>query len=186
MTDTSASLLDRLRRPGDHAAWGQFVHLYTPLLYQWAQQLGLRNAEAADLVQDVFVQLLKALPEFRYDGRHSFRAWLCTVARNKFRDARRKHLPVAAGSGLDAIAGADDPAAEIDAAEYRRFLTDRALQLARREFAPATWQAFWQVVVEGRPAAEVAAELGLTTNAVYLARGRILRRLREALDGLLE
>src|SRR3954466_2899912 len=90
MTDTPATLLDRLRRPGDSAAWAQFVHLYTPLLYRWAGRLGLGPAEAADLVQDVFVALLKALPTFRYDGRRSFRAWLCTLVRNRYRDARRK------------------------------------------------------------------------------------------------
>jgi RNA polymerase sigma-70 factor, ECF subfamily len=187
MTDTPATLLDRLRRPGDPAAWAQFVHLYTPLLYRWAGQLGLGPAEAADLVQDVFVALLKALPEFRYDGRRSFRAWLCTLVRNRFRDARRKHAPAPAGSGLDGLAGsAPDPALEADETEYRHYLADRALQLAKREFAPGTWRAFWGVVVEGRPATEVAAEVGVTTNAVYLARGRVLRRLREALDGLMD
>jgi RNA polymerase sigma-70 factor (ECF subfamily) len=187
MTDTPVTLLDRLRRPGDHAAWAQFVHLYTPLLYRWAQQLGLGSAESADLVQDVFVALLKALPEFRYDGRRSFRAWLCTLARNKFRDARRKHAPVPAGSGLAGLAGATaDPADAVDETEYRHYLADRALQLAKREFAPGTWKAFWGVVVEGLPAGEVAAELGISPNAVYLARGRVLRRLREALDGLMD
>jgi RNA polymerase sigma-70 factor, ECF subfamily len=186
MNETSPTLLERLRRPDDHAAWGQFVQLYTPLLYHWAQRLGLQSAEAADLVQDVFVNVLRAMPEFRYDGRRSFRAWLCTLARNKFRDARRKHAPIAAGSGLDAMPDGHDPFAEIDETEYRGFLTDRALQLAKREFAPATWQAFWGVVVDGRPAAEVADECGISANAVYLARGRVLRRLRESLAGLLE
>jgi RNA polymerase sigma-70 factor, ECF subfamily len=187
MTDTPATLLDRLQRPGDPDAWAQFAQLYTPLLYHWARQLGLGAAEAGDLVQDVFVALLKALPEFRYDGHRSFRAWLCTLARNKFRDTRRKHAPVPAGSGLDALAdNGTDPAAAADEAEYRQYLADRALQLARREFNPATWKAFWGVVVDGRPAATVAGELGITANAVYLARGRVLRRLRQVLDGLMD
>jgi RNA polymerase sigma-70 factor, ECF subfamily len=186
MNETSPTLLERLRRPDDQAAWPEFVQLYTPLLYHWAQQLGLQSAEAADLVQDVFVNVVKAMPDFQYDGRRSFRAWLCTLARNKFRDARRKHAPVAVGSGLDAVPDGRDPLAEVDEAEYRGFLTDRALQLARKEFAPATWQAFWGVVVEGRPAIDVATECGLSANAVYLARGRVLRRLRESLEGLLE
>ena len=74
----------------------------------------------------------------------------------------------------------------MDETEYRHYLADRALQLAKREFAPGTWRAFWGVVVEGRPAGDVAAEVGVTVNAVYLARGRVLRRLREALDGLMD
>jgi RNA polymerase sigma-70 factor (ECF subfamily) len=183
MTETPATLLERLRRPGDAAAWAQFVQLYTPLLYRWAGQLGLGPNESADLVQDVFVALLRALPEFRYDGTRSFRAWLCTLARNKFRDARRKHAPTPAGSGLDGLAA---PADDLDADEYRRYLADRALQLAKREFNAGTWKAFWGVVVEGRPAGEVAKALGTTANAVYLARGRVLRRLREALEGLMD
>src|SRR5262245_59337123 len=187
MTDTPVTLLERLRRPDDHAAWAQFVHLYTPLLYRWAGQLGLGPAESADLVQDVFVILLKTLPELRYDRTRSFRAWLCTLARNKFRDARRKHTPVPAGPGRDALpANGMDPAEAVDEAEYRHYLADRALQLAKPEFAPATWKSFWGVVVDGRPAADVAVELGLTTNAVYLARGRVLRRLRQVLDGLMD
>src|SRR5262245_11384681 len=187
MTETPATLIDRLRRPGDPTAWAEFVHLYTPLLYRWAGQLGLGPAESADLVQEVFLSLLKALPEFEYDRRRSFRAWLCTLARNKFRDARRKHAPTPAGSGLNDVAGASpDPALEVDEAEYRTYLADRALQLAKREFAADTWQAFWGVVVDGRPAQAVATELGVTANAVYLARGRVLRRLREALDGLMD
>ena len=68
----------------------------------------------------------------------------------------------------------------------RQYLADRALQLAKREFAAGTWQAFWGVVVDGRPAADVARDLGISPNAVYLARGRVLRRLREALDGLMD
>jgi RNA polymerase sigma-70 factor (ECF subfamily) len=186
MTDTPATLLNRLRRPGDPEAWAQFVQLYTPLLYRWAEQLGLGPAEAADLVQDVFVTLLKTIPEFRYDRRRSFRAWLCTLVRNRFRDVRRKHAPVPAGSGLDDLARAADPAVEIDETEYRHYLADRALQLAKRDFAPDTWRAFWGVVVDGRPAGDVADELGMSVNAVYLARGRVLRRLREALEGLMD
>ena len=187
MTDTPATLLERLRRPGDSQAWAQFVQLYTPLLYRWARQIGLDATEAADRVQDVFVTLLKTLPEFRYDGRRSFRAWLCTLARNRFRDARRKHAPVPAGSFIDALVQpGSDPADEVDAVEYRQYLADRALQLAKREFAAETWQAFWGVVVDGRPAQDVATELGITPNAVYLARARVLRRLREALTGFLD
>jgi RNA polymerase sigma-70 factor (ECF subfamily) len=186
MTETSPTLLDRLRRPDNQAAWAEFVQLYTPLLYHWVKQMGLEPVAAEDLVQDVFLNVLRAMPQFQYDSRHSFRAWLCTLARNKFRDARRKHAPVSAGSGLDHIPDGTDDQSEFDEAEYRTYLTERALQLARREFAPGTWQAFWGTVVEGRPANQVANECGLTPNAVYLARGRVLRRLRESLEGLLE
>lgn len=80
--DTPTTLLNRLRSPGDRDAWAQFVHLYTPLLYHWVRKLGLGTTEAADLVQDVFVTLLRTLPTFEYDRQRSFRAWLRTVTRN--------------------------------------------------------------------------------------------------------
>ena len=90
MDSTPVSLLERLRRPAEQAAWERFVRLYTPLLCQWARRLGLRGADAADLVQDVFVVLVQKLPEFRYDPRRRFRGWLWTVTLNKWRERRRR------------------------------------------------------------------------------------------------
>jgi RNA polymerase sigma-70 factor (ECF subfamily) len=183
---TSVSLLDRLHRPDDPAAWDRFVALYTPLLYYWARRLGLQQSDAADLVQDVFVLLVKKLPEFAYDPHKSFRNWLRTVLLNRWRELRRRPVLSAAGeAGLSGVAGPDD-AEEIDEAELRQQLVVRALQLMQAEFQDSTWRACWEVVVKGRPAEAVAAELGLSVNAVYLAKGRVLRRLRRELKGLLD
>jgi DNA-directed RNA polymerase specialized sigma24 family protein len=93
MPATSASLLDRLRRPGEDAAWARFVDLYTPLLYHWARRTGLAQAQAADLVQDVLVVLVRKLPEFTYDRTRSFRSWLRTVTLNKWREDLRPERP---------------------------------------------------------------------------------------------
>ncbi|MGH7169885.1 MAG: RNA polymerase sigma factor [Gemmataceae bacterium] len=185
--DTPATLLERLRQPGDAVAWNQFVHLYTPLLYHWARRLGLQSADAADLVQEVFLALYHALPHFHYDRQRSFRAWLFTLMRNKCRDWRRRRVPVPV-EGIEAALDerADDGADAVEEAEYRSYLCARALRLMQSEFAPTTWKTFWATVVEGRSAVDVAREFGLTPNAVYLARGRVLRRLRQALDGLLD
>ena len=186
MTTTPASLLEQLRGPVDQAAWTRFVRLYTPLLWAWARRLGLDPADAADLVQDVFVVLVKKLPDFRYDRDKSFRAWLRTVAVNRWRDLRRRRpLPTAPAGAVVDQAAADD-GDFLDEYEYRRRLAARALQLVRGDFEPATWKAFWECTVAGRPVAAVATELGLTANAVYLAKGRVLRRLREELDGLVD
>ena len=187
MHSTPATLLQRLRQPGDVDAWLQFVHLYTPLLYQWTRRLGLQSADAADLVQEVFLNLCRALPQFEYDRRRSFRAWLFTLMRNKWQEWRRRPVPLPVGGVEDTMdeQGQDSPAA-FEEEEYRAHLRGRALRLIQTEFTPPTWQAFWATVVDSRPAGEVAAEVGLTVNAVYLARGRVLRRLREALDGLLD
>jgi RNA polymerase sigma-70 factor, ECF subfamily len=186
MLTTPPSLLDRLRHTPERQAWGRFVDMYTPLLFAWASRLGLSGHDAADLMQDVFTTLVEKLPQFRYDPEKSFRAWLKTLLLNRWRNhQRRQPVERRADADLGTIA-APDELPELEADEYRRYLVRRALALMEAEFQPATWKACWENVVRGRPAAEVAAELGISTNAVYLARSRVLRRLREELNGLLD
>jgi RNA polymerase sigma-70 factor (ECF subfamily) len=179
-------LLGRLRQPGEQVAWSRFVQLYTPLLYCWAQRWGLQDQDATDLVQEVLVVLVQKLPEFRYDPQLRFRAWLRTVALNKCRDfVRQRNLR---GIGQESLADVAAPA-EDDAlaeAEYRQHLVSRALQLMQVEFSPNMWKACWEHVVVGRPAAEVAAELGISEGTVYVAKSRIMSRLRQELEGLLD
>lgn len=187
MESTPASLLERLGQSAEQADWERFVKLYTPLLRHWAGKLATDAADADDLVQDVFVQLVQHLPEFRYDPGKRFRGWLWTVTLNKWRErCRRRSVAVPAGdSRLDGVA-CPDVAAEADEVEYRQYLVVRALQIMEAEFQPVTWRAFQETAQGGRPASEVAAELGITENAVYLAKSRVLRRLRQELNGLLD
>ena len=181
---TPPSLLDQLRRPDDQRAWRRFVDLYTPLLFYWARRIGLQEPDAADLVQEVFALLVRRLPEFIYDKeRQGFRAWLRTVLMNKWREIqRRPGLPTTDGAMPEAEAA--DAVAELAEVEFQRRLAVRALRLMQAEFQPTTWTACWQHAAVGRPAAEVAAELGISVNAVYLATSRVLRRLRQELAGL--
>jgi RNA polymerase sigma-70 factor (ECF subfamily) len=185
MTSTPVSLLERLRRPDEQVAWERFAKLYTPLLCHWAQRLGARGAEVDDLVQDVFIVLVQQLPNFRYDPTKSFRAWLWTLLANKLHDRRRRSTLRDGAGQLPDVAGPDTVDA-VDEAEYRHYLMRRALELMQAEFQPATWKAFWECAISDRSAADVAVELGLSENAVYLAKGRVLRRLREELSGLLD
>ncbi len=188
MTTTPASLLERLRDPAKEADWDHFVRLYSPLLCCWARRLGLNGADVADLVQDVFTILVRKLPAFRYDPNKRFRAWLWTITVNKCREKRRGKAAdtLQAGEGDLARLAGPDSADAVDEAEYRQYLVRRALQLMQAKFQPATWRAFWECVAADRPAAEVAAELGLSVDAVYAAKSRVLRHLRRELDGLLE
>ena len=185
---TPASLLLRLRQPSATRAWNEFVDLYTPLIYKWARGAGLQEADAADLVQDIFALLLVKLPEFRYDRHRSFRAWLRTVTLNKWRENLRRGG--AAPRQLDDAALARLPAGEDEDVfaedEYRRYLANRCLQLMQAEFPATVWKACWAALTSGRPAAAIAAELGISIDAVYTAKYRVLRRLREQLDGLLD
>lgn len=188
MDSTSHSLLDQLRRADRAAAWPRFVHLYTPVLLRWAARLGVPPSDRDDLIQIVYATLLRVLPTFDYSRDRSFRAWLYAVVANKWKDARRKKQPVAMAPDGSAFPepAVPDPAAAIDEAEYRAVLAARMATLIRADFTAATWQAFWATVVDERPAADVAAELGLSANAVYLARSRVLARLRQELAGLMD
>ncbi len=180
---TSISLLERLKQPAAQDSWARFVDLYTPLLFYWARRLGLQETDAADLVQEVFAVLVQTLPRFIYKPDQSFRGWLRTVLHNKWRKKRAK-LP-ATSAGLPGVADRE-PAADIGEAEFQQQLTIRALQLMQAEFQPSTWKACWETVVCGRAPVDVARELGISVNAVYLARSRVLRRLRQELAGMLD
>ncbi len=188
MNTTSVSLLERLQQPDEHQAWDRFVRLYTPMIYHWGRRVGLQPADAGDLVQEVFAILLRKLPQFSYDGRKSFRGWLKTVTLNKWRDHLRRRHETPLGSAAAELRGLAVPSEVglFEEAEYRRHLVGRALQVMQADFQPTTWKACWEHVVSGRPAAEVAAELGITVGAVYAAKFRVLERLRQELQGLLD
>ena len=187
LTRTPASLLERLRQPFDPDAWSRLVSLYTPLIYSWACRAGLREQDALDLVQDVFVTLLRVLPTFSYDRNQSFRGWLRTVTLNTWRN-RKKRAENRVKTGAvdpDLVPCPEDPESAWDE-EYRKRIVGRALCIMQADFRETTWKACWEMVVSGRPAADVAAELGLTVGAVYAAKVRVLNRLREELQGLLD
>ena len=188
MNTTSISLLQRLRQPAETDAWKRFADLYTPLLYYWARRLGLQESDAADLVQDVFLLLIHKLPEFTHNRTGSFRSWLRTVLLNQWHTKQRRQTPVTVdgtGRGLDDVTVADDVAA-FGEREYQAYLARRALQVMQKDFQSNTWRACWEQVVNGRSAAEVAAELGISEGAAYVAKCRVLRRLRQELAGLHE
>lgn len=184
MHTTSVSLLQRVRVVSDKEAWERFVRLYTPLLLYLAKRLGLQEQDAADLVQDVLVVMVRKLPEFQYQPGKSFRAWMRTVLMNTWRDRRKSRETSPLDSGVEPKVQPEDEI--LEEREYQLYILGRALRLMAADFEPTTWQACWETVVCGRPAADVAAELKTTVNAVYLAKSRVLSRVRQDLEGLLE
>jgi RNA polymerase sigma-70 factor (ECF subfamily) len=186
MNATSMSLLERLGQPAQTDAWNRFADLYTPLLYYWARRLGLQESDAADLVQDVFLLLLHKLPEFPDNRTGSFRSWLRTVLLNHWHSKQRRRVPVTVdgtGRGLEEVTVADAVAA-FGERDYHAYLARRALQVMQKDFQESTWRACWEQIVNGRSAADVASELGISEGGAYVAKCRILRRLRQELAGL--
>jgi RNA polymerase sigma-70 factor (ECF subfamily) len=180
-------LLVRLRDREDRAAWQQFVELYGSLVYGFARQRGLQDADAADLTQEVFLALARAAGRWRYDPqRGTFRGWLYGVTRNKLAkfQQRRRAQPIGSGdtNAHCRLAEQPEPDCDPEAAwelEFQQQLFRMAAAQVQGSFAPTTWQAFWRTAVEGGSAATVAAELGMSVGAVYVAKSRVLARLIE-------
>jgi RNA polymerase sigma-70 factor (ECF subfamily) len=181
MLTTPASLLDRLAKPHESDAWARFVELYSPLLFHWAKQQGQQDSDAADLVQDVFLRLLRKLPEFRYDRERSFHCWLKTLFLNLHRERLRSRKAQPAGDH------ADVPSPEpVDEFEDRRFLAQQALRLIERDFSPVQWKAFQEYALAGRSAEEISRELGISRGTVYSVKSKVVFRLRREFEHLVD
>ncbi len=182
---TRETLLLKIRDRADDAAWGEFVELYTPLIYGFAQRQGLQHADASDITQDTLKSVAGAIERFEYDPeRGTFRSWLYTIARNKIRDHIRRSAKNPRGSGSTAVhrmvEESPDPAAEEDwDLDYKRQMFRWAAEKTQHEFTEGVWQAFWKTAVDEQPAADVAASLDMSPGAVYIARHRVIKRLRE-------
>jgi RNA polymerase sigma-70 factor (ECF subfamily) len=192
---TSASLLVRIRDGRDQEAWQQFVQLYAPVVYGFARKRGLQDADAADVMQDVLRSVARTAARLEYDpSRGSFRGWLYTVSRNKifnFLQANRHNLDRGKGGEearerLETLADSEWQLASSWDEEYERNLALLAMNQVQEEVLPATWQAFWQTAVEGKHAREAGLALGMSAGAVYVARSRVLARLREEVGRLRE
>jgi RNA polymerase sigma-70 factor (ECF subfamily) len=187
----SSTLLERVRarRP---ESWQRLVDLYGPVVYRWCRRLGVSRADAPDVVQQVFTAVIVDVGRFRRDRPgDSFGAWLRTVTRHRVCDYfRLRQGHPSADGGTEAyqrllrIAEAEEESAPMPPVESEGQFFRRLLELVRAEFESRTWDAFWQIVVDGQPPAEVAAALNMSLPAIYKAKSRVLRRLRQELDGL--
>lgn len=194
MSDTSASLLDRLRKSPDGESWERMVELYSPLIRNWLRRSSVPEQDADDLVQEVLTIVVRRIGDFQREPRTgAFRRWLKTITVNCLRNfwRKKKSQPQGAGSeaGQQMLDQLDDPDSELSRLwdhEHDRHVTQRLLEIIRHQFEPKTWQAFQRVAVDGLPAQQVATELKLTVNAVFIAKSRVLNRLRQEGAGLID
>ena len=182
---TSASLLDKVKE-GDATGWQRLTGLYRPLVLWWCRHRVARREDAEDVVQEVLATVMMRVDAFDRKRPGSFRAWLKTITQFKLMEywKERQQQPVAVG-GSDAREALEmfpeppvDPNTASDDASERRILLHSALELVRPEFEAKTWQAAMRTV-EGERAATVATELGMSRDAVYIAKSRVLARLRK-------
>jgi RNA polymerase sigma-70 factor, ECF subfamily len=193
-SDTRLSLIARLSDHDDVEAWDEFVSIYVPLLYRLARQKGLQHADAEELSQEVLIAVSRAVHRWQPDPeRGRFRDWLFRLGRNAIINflTRPKHRPI--GSGKSDVMWmleqkCDDTRGEsaVFALEERREVFHWAAARVSSVVEATTWQAFWQSSVESRPIAEVARSLGISVGSVYVARSRVMARLRSEVSGFEE
>jgi RNA polymerase sigma factor (sigma-70 family) len=185
---TQPSLLVRLRDAGDAAAWSQFVDIYAPLVYDFACRHGLQDADAADLTQEVLAAVAQNVRRFDYDPRRgSFRGWLFTLVVNKFRKLRDRLYRQEQGSGdttaqkfLQELPAAPDT--DRWEQEYEQRMFAWAAGQVQASVEEKTWQAFWRTSVMGVRPQEAAKQLELSVAAIYMAKSRVLARLKELIQ----
>lgn len=191
---TRHSLLLRLRNTQDARAWSEFVAIYEPLVYRLTRKNGWQHADALELTQEVLLAVSKTIDRWEFDPAcGSFRGWLFRVTRNLMINllVKQRRHPQAVGNTdfQRLLAQIADPASEDSAVfdlEYRRSLFRWAADRVRAEFRPATWQAFWKTSVEGHAVKDVAQQLQLSVGAVYVARSRVMTRLRACVEEVSE
>lgn len=191
MSHTSHSLLDQVRQGPDGLAWQRWHALYEPLIRGWLRRHEMVTADRDDIVQDVLTVVVRRLPEFHHNGRvGAFRLWLKTITINCLREhwKRMQSHPQcrAATSALDDWADERSSLSQMWDREHDRHLVQRMLAFLQPEFTPETWSAFQMLVIDGRRAEEVAQQLKITVNAVYIAKSRVLTRLRHEAAGLVD
>jgi RNA polymerase sigma-70 factor (ECF subfamily) len=194
MPETPVSLLERLRVRPDPASWQRLIDLYEPLIRNWLRSHALQAPDADDVTQEVLQTVARELPHFHHDLRRgAFRRWLRTITVNRlrmfWRDRRRQPLTVGGNPLEYVLEQLEEPGSPLSQQwdeEHDQHVLRRLLALLEPEFAPTTWLAFRGLLLEGQSTTEVAARLGITPNAVRIAKSRVLSRLRQEIEGLVD
>jgi RNA polymerase sigma-70 factor (ECF subfamily) len=191
-TRTSTYLLEGLRDRANAAVWQEFIDRYRPMIVRYGIRLGLNSADAEDVAQQTLVSFCTSYQQGKYDrNKGRLRHWLFGIARNQIANwSRRKRsrevqIPDASDqTGFFAGIGDDDAIERVWEQEWRDTLMQQCLAEIRREVEPHTFEAFDLFAAKGLPAEQVAEKLGMSANAVFSAKRRILRRVRELLPKL--
>jgi RNA polymerase sigma-70 factor (ECF subfamily) len=193
MNETRHSLLVRAQT-GQTDAWKDLMDLYRPLILGWLNRQGVPARDLEDLSQEVLLSVVKNLPGFQHSGnRGAFRSWLRTIVCSRTADYWRAldaATPAGGGSGATAaLQEIADPDSDLNRQwdeEHDRYVLHCLLDLVEQEFEPVTLMAFRRLALDGVSGAEAAQELGLSVAAVYVAKSRVLARIRQEAEGLID
>ncbi len=176
---TSPSLLLRIRDTSDGASWRTFDEVYRPVILAWCRMKGAAPADAEDIAQEVMASVSRVIKSFEYTPeRGRFRAWLGTITSNELkthvaRKQKRSLIDLPSDSSAEPTADPDSDWVTI----YGKRIFEAACQRISDQFELATWQCFEATWLGRKPAADVAASLGLPIHSVYVNKSRVLKRL---------
>lgn len=167
----------RLRDHSDAAAWSEFIGVYSPLIYNYCRSRELQSSDAADVTQEVLLRVAKAIRNFEYDrDRGLFRDWLARIVLNEIRRLAKKKLDIAT-----APEDLDLDSASVESTwneQFQQFIFAKALERSKPHFSDETWTMFEMSWVCKLPVEQVAKDLGVGLEKIYVARSRVLKRLR--------
>lgn len=188
--ETSLSLLDRLRASPDDADWSRLVEAYVPLLRGWLVRCDLQSADADDLVQEVLLVVHRELPAFQHNQRRgAFRSWLRQIVVHRVRNFwRSRGRAVAPGNDEQLRQLVDDGShlSQLWDREHNIEVARKLLEMVESRFSESTRIVFRRLVIDGADADIVASETGMSLNAIFTAKSRVLRELRRLGRGLLD
>ena len=184
--ETSLSWLGRLVETPGGAEWQRLSEVYQPLIHVWATRAGVASEDVDDVVQEVLIVVIERVSEFEHQGPGAFRGWLRAILSNQLKKYFRQNLRQHCQIPLESICDNRSSDSRLIDREHDEYLAALAMDQIKSEFQPATWSAFWLQVIEQHRPLDVAAQLGMSANAVIKAKCRVLKRLRETLADLLE
>jgi RNA polymerase sigma-70 factor (ECF subfamily) len=193
MDETRQSLLLRAQN-GETTAWKDLTNLYRPLMLGWLNRQGVPASDVEDLSQEVLLSVVKCLPDFQHSGqRGAFRTWLRTIVCRRTADYWRaldSNTQATGGSGATAaLQQIADPDSDLNRQwdeEHDQYVVHCLLDLVDQKFEPVTLQAFRRLALDGASGEQVAQELGMSVAAVYVAKSRVLARIRQEAEGLID
>ena len=183
---TSVSLILKVASQQDVLAWERFCEIYQPLVYRIALSRGLQAADAHDLVQEVMTRVARSIANWDPDSsKGSFRGWISRIARNLIIDFMRNknRLPITSDHSDIRKMIESTPAESKDSQwldlEYEKQVFIAAANQIKHKFNEKTWQAFWLTAVENNSVESTATLLSMTPGSIYVARSRVMAKLKE-------
>lgn len=193
MNETSLSLLDRLRGSPESESWNRLFELYEPLIRSWLRKYQVQDSDAEDLLQEVLLAVSKDLPKFERQGTGAFRGWLKAILVNRLRNfwrSRDRRREAGGDSEMDQrLADLENPTSDLSRlwnGEHDRYVLRQLLSMVEPHFSANTWAAFYRVTLKAEQPRDVASDLNISLNAVVTAKSRVLKRLRQEAEGLVE